>query len=95
MTDDVTPIDLTGWTAIAQIWNEARSTKYADFTVVYTDRPEGRIKLTLADAVTAGFPLSIPGTIGSMYYDVMLVDTGSIREYYVEGMIFVSEGYSA
>jgi hypothetical protein len=26
-------INLTGWTVAAQVWNQGRSTKYADFTV--------------------------------------------------------------
>ena len=33
-----TAINLTGWTAAAQAWNQDRTTKYADFTVTYTNR---------------------------------------------------------
>ena len=29
-------IDLTGYTAYAQVWNEGRTTKYADFAIAYT-----------------------------------------------------------
>ena len=32
-----TAINLTGYTVYAQAWDKARSTKYADFTVAYTD----------------------------------------------------------
>ena len=31
-------IDLTGYTVEAQVWEETRTTKYADFGVTYTDR---------------------------------------------------------
>ena len=42
-----TPIDLTGWTAAAQVWNQNRTTKYADFTVTYTNRSTGTVKSAL------------------------------------------------
>ena len=31
-------INLTGFTVAAQVWEETRTTKYADFSVTYTDR---------------------------------------------------------
>ena len=36
-----TAINLTGWTVAAQTWNQDRTTKYADFTVTYTNRSTG------------------------------------------------------
>jgi hypothetical protein len=29
------------------------------------------------------------------YYDVLLTDTAGLKEYYLEGVIYVSEGYTA
>jgi hypothetical protein len=81
-------INLTGWTAYAQIWNVDRSTKYADFSVSYTDRSAGQIKLALTDTQTASFP-------NEAYYDVLLENPSGLREYYLEGIVFVSEGYTA
>jgi NAD dependent epimerase/dehydratase family enzyme len=40
-------INLTGWTVAAQAWNQDRSTKYADFTVTYTNRVTGTIAIAL------------------------------------------------
>lgn len=82
------PIDLTGWTAYAQVWNRGRSTKYADFAVIYVNRVQGTIKIALTDAQTAEFP-------DEAYYDVLLEDTAGLRNYYLEGIVYVSEGYTA
>lgn len=81
-------IDLTGWTAAAQAWNKDRTTKHADFAVAYTDRLTGQITISLTDAQTEVFP-------NEAYYDVLLTDTGGSKEYYLEGIIYVSEGYTA
>ena len=81
-------IDLTGWTAYAQVWDRGRTTKYADFAVTYTDRPTGQISIALTDTQTATFP-------DEAFYDVLLEDTTGLRNYYLEGIVYVSEGYTA
>ena len=83
-----TVINLTGYTAYAQVWNEGRTTKYADFSVAYTNRTNGQITISLTDTQTATF-------IDELRYDVLLEDGSGIREYYLEGVIFVSQGYTA
>jgi len=84
-----TAIDLTGWTVEAQAWNQRRTTKYADFAVNYTNRTTGTVSISLTDTQTETFPL------GELYYDVLLTDTAGIKEYYLEGVISVLEGYTA
>lgn len=81
-------LDLTGWTVAAQIWDKLRTTLYASFTVVYTDRPNGLIKLSLTDVQTTALP-------DTCYYDVLLTDTTGRKEYYLEGTFYISEGYTA
>ena len=81
-------INLTGWTVAAQVWNQDRSTKYADFTVTYTDRVTGTIAIALTDEQTATLP-------NEVYYDVLLTNPSGLKEYYLEGIIYVSEGYTA
>jgi hypothetical protein len=83
-----TTINLTGWTAAAQVWNQNRTTKYADFTVTYTNRSTGTIEIALSDTDTATFP-------NEAYYDVLLTNPSGLKEYYLEGIIYVSEGYTA
>lgn len=81
-------IDLTGWTAAAQIWDKPRTVKYADFSVTYVDRLNGKIKIELTDVQTTSLP-------DTCYYDVLLTDGTGRKEYYLEGTFYVSEGYTA
>jgi len=80
-------IDLTGWTVAAQIWDKARTVKYADFTVTYTNRVNGLVKISLTDVQATSLP-------DTCYYDVLLTDTTGRKEYYLEGTFYVSEGYT-
>ena len=80
-------IDLTGWTVAAQAWNKARSKKYADFGIVYTDRSNGQVTISLSDADTIGF-------IDALYYDVLVTDSAGTKEYYLEGIISVDQSYT-
>ena len=83
-----TAINLTGWIVAAQAWNQARTSKYADFTVTYTNRATGTIAIALTDEQTTTFP-------DEAYYDVLLTNPSGLKEYYLEGTIYVSEGYTA
>ena len=83
-----TAINLTGWTVAAQAWNQNRTTKYADFTVTYTNRSTGTVAIALTDEQTATFP-------NEAYYDVLLTNPSGLKEFYLEGITYVSEGYTA
>ena len=83
-----TAIDLDGWTIAAQAWKKDRSTKYADFAITYTNRATGQIAITLTDVQTTSFP-------DECYYDILLENPSGLREYYLEGTMYVSEGYTA
>ena len=82
-------INLSGFTVAAQVYNEDRSTKFADWTVAYTDRVNGIIDISLSDTDTANFTPSI------LFYDVLLTDSSGSKNYYLEGKLFISEGYTA
>jgi hypothetical protein len=82
-------INLTGYTVAAQVWDESRSNKYADFGVTYTNRATGTVDIALTDTQTATFTPNV------LKYDVLLTNPSGLKEYYLEGNIFVSEGYTA
>ena len=84
-----TAINLTGFTIEAQVWEETRTTKYADFTIAYTNRTSGIFDMSLTDTQTATFTPNI------LKYDVLLTNPSGLKEYYIEGSIFMSEGYTA
>ena len=81
-------IDLTGWTAYAQVWDAGRTVKHADFAITYTNRVTGSISIALTDAQTTTLP-------DEAFYDVLLEDTNGLRNYYLEGIMYVSQGYTA
>tara|TARA_S200002703_G_C3706434_1_gene216990 strand:+ start:336 stop:677 length:342 start_codon:yes stop_codon:yes gene_type:complete len=83
-----TGINLTGWTAYAQVWDRTRTTKYSDFAITYTDRTTGQVSIALTNTQTATFP-------DEAFYDVLLEDSSGLRNYYLEGIVYVSEGYTA
>lgn len=82
-------IDLTGYTVEAQVWEETRTTKFADWAVTYTNRNTGTVDIALTDVQTATF------TPNLLKYDVLLTNASGLKEYYLEGDIFMSEGYTA
>tara|TARA_R100000773_G_C4218184_1_gene116674 strand:+ start:2010 stop:2351 length:342 start_codon:yes stop_codon:yes gene_type:complete len=82
-------IDLTGFTVEAQVWEETRTTKYADFGITYTNRSTGTVDIALTDTQTATFSPS------ELKYDVLLTNPSGLKEYYLEGTLYVSEGYTA
>ena len=82
-------INLTGYTVAAEVYDESRSTSYGSFAVTYTNRTGGVIDIKLTDTQTAAF------SPNELKYDVLLVDGSDNREYYLEGTIFVSEGYTS
>ena len=81
-------INLTGATVEAQAWDKRRNTKYADFAVAYTNRANGEVTVSLTDVQTATFP-------DLLYYDVLVTGSGGLKDYYLEGQITVSQGYTA
>ena len=83
-------INLSGYSVAAQVWDKDRKVKFADWTVTYTNRATGTVYIALTDVQTASF---IPDSV--LYYDVLLTDGAGLKEYYLEGNINVSEGYTA
>ena len=84
-----TVINLTGYTVYAQCWDEGRNIKYGDFAITYTNRANGVIDISLTDVQTATFETN------TLSYDVMLENPNGLREYYLEGVITMSEGFSS
>ena len=61
-------ISLIGYTVAAQVWDQPRSNKYADFAVTYTNRSTGTIDIALTDTQTATFTPEV------LKYDVALTN---------------------
>lgn len=85
---DGNAMDLTDYSIVAQVWDKGRTGKIGDFTVTVDDETGGEVTLVLDHTVTAVLP-------SEAYYDVMLIAPDGLREYYIEGVVRPSEGYSS
>ena len=82
-------VNLTGYTLASQVWDSGRSTKAADATVSVTNASGGAFDWKLTDTQTTGF------TADEYKYDVRLTNPAGLHEYYLEGTIYMDEGYTA
>ena len=82
-------IDLNGYTVAAMVYSDDRSTKYANWSITYTNRTGGIIDMQLSDTDTANF------TPSSLKYDVLLTDGNGLKQYYLEGTLTITEGYTS
>jgi len=82
-------VNLQGYTIISQIWDASRSTKAADATCTITDAPTGAWTWKVTDTQTATFSAE------EYKYDVLVTEPGGDKQFWVEGTIYMSEGYSS
>lgn len=80
-------VNLNGYTPFGSVWNFDRSTKFQDLTMTWIDQPGGVLEMKLPFAGTITLPDECP-------YDIMLVSPSGLRQYYVEGILYESEGYT-
>ena len=84
-----TGINLTGYTIASQIWDIGRTAKAADATWTITNASTGKFDWKLTDTQTTTM------TADEYRYDVQLTNPSGLKEYWVEGTIYMSEGYTA
>ena len=82
-------VNLTGYTLASQIWDSGRSAKAADATVSVTNASGGAFDWKLTDTQTATF------SSDEYKYDVRLTNPAGLHEYWIEGTIYMDEGYTA
>ena len=82
-------VNLSGYTLASQVWDSGRSTKAADATVSVTNASGGAFDWKLTDTQTTGF------TADEYKYDVRLTNPAGLHEYWIEGTIYMDEGYTA
>jgi hypothetical protein len=85
---DGNPTNLTGYTVSATIWNLAKTTQYATFSVNSSGAAEGRIVISLTAIQTTAIPL------GDVFYDLAMTDLSGNKQYYLKGIFYVTQGYS-
>ena len=84
-----TAINLTGYTVEGEVYNKDRSTKYADWTVAYTNRANGIVDVSLSDDQTTTFTPEI------VHYDFKYTSPNGKENVYLRGKLFMLEGYTS
>ena len=80
------PVDLTGFTVLAQVWeDERRLVKLADLTVTYVNRSLGQIKLSLTRAQTRLIERS-------GFWDLLVIEPAGTADYWLEGPAVLDAG---
>ena len=87
-TSGGSPVNITGYTFAAQVWDVEKKVKYADFSVDYADRAAGKVNFELTPTQTATFRLD------ELRYDVKYKQPDNTEKYLIEGTIYMSEGYT-
>ena len=82
-------VNLSGYSIASQLWDSDRTTKAADATCSITSATNGTWTWTLTDTQTATL------TADEYKYDVLLTNGSGLKEYWIEGTIFMDEGYTA
>ena len=75
--------DLTGFTATCRMQRTLNLGSLTAFTVSFTNRTQGKIRITLTDAQTAEI------ADGKYFYELMLTDPGGVVERVIEGQVIV------
>ena len=84
-TNSGTPINMTGYSIEAELWNRTGTTKLADFSVPWTAQASGMFRLRLTSAVTSG--ITEQGQ-----YDVMFTEPSGDKYYILQGTAFIDLG---
>ena len=82
-------VNLTGYSIASQIWDSGRTTKAADAACAITTASAGTWTWTLTDTQTTTF------TADEYKYDVQLTNPSGLKEYWIEGTIYMDEGYTS
>jgi hypothetical protein len=85
LANDGSAVDLTGYSARAQLRSTPTSdTIAASFTINFTDRANGQLKMEMPNATTAGL------SSGKYYYDLESVSGGGVVTRLLQGVARVT-----
>jgi len=81
------PVNMSGYTVTAQLWNKTGTAKFANFSTPWTDQASGIFKLYLSNTVTSG--ITQQGQ-----YDVLVTEPSGDKSYILQGTAFIDLGLS-
>lgn len=81
-------VNATGYQLVAQVWNRQRTIKFADMTATWIDQATGLFELVLQ------YPATTAVTKDG-WWDLLVIEPGGDRYYWLEGMAWLDHGHSA
>lgn len=84
---DGDPFNLTGYSITAEVWEEEKRSKYADFSVSWIAQNTGQFIISLTAAQTH----TIPQT---GYYDILVTNPDGTSDYWLRGQAILETGYT-
>lgn len=79
------PINMSGYTVQAQLWNRIGTNKLSDFAVSWVSQASGCFQILLSSTVTSG--ITEQGQ-----YDVLITEPGGSKYYFLQGTAFIDLG---
>ena len=86
-TSSGVPVNMSGYTVAAQLWNRTGTAKLANFSTPWTDQASGTFRMSLTSSVTSG--ITEQGQ-----YDMLVTDSGGEKYYLLQGTAFIELGLS-
>lgn len=82
---DGTPVNMSGYTLNAQLWNRFGTEKFADFDTPWVAQSSGNFQLRLTSAVTSG-------VTEQGQYDLLITEPSGDKYYLLQGTAFLDPG---
>jgi hypothetical protein len=86
-TSSGVPVNMSGYTVEAQLWNRNGTAKLANFTTPWVNQASGIFKLFLGSSVTSGIT-------DQGQYDVLITEPDGNKSYLLQGTSFIDLGLS-
>ncbi len=80
-----TPVNMSGYTLEAELWNRTGTSKLANFDIPWTVQASGMFKMRLASTVTSG--ITEQGQ-----YDLIITEPGGDKYYLLQGTAYIDLG---
>ncbi len=83
------PVNLNGYSISSEVWDKERRLKASDATCTITNSAGGTFTWKMTDTQTSQLYFD------EYRYDVLLTNPSGLKEYWLEGIIYIDEGYTA
>jgi hypothetical protein len=84
---DGTPLNMTGYTVEAEVWNRNNTRKITDFSVEWVDRLVGKFVISLSATQTALIE-------SEGYWDLLVTEPNGKKNYWARGKAGFALGYT-